>query len=100
MQNNGSLQSSEERRQDLRLQAGNWLRSMRENAGLSQRELAEKVGALYYTFISQIESGKGRIPPERYESWADALGIDSREFSIRMLGFYEPTTYKLIFETA
>lgn len=100
MQNNSSLHSSEDRRQDLRLQAGTWLRAMREEAGLSQRELAEKVGALYYTFISQIESGKGRIPPERYESWAEALGLDAREFSIRMLSFYEPTTYRLIFERA
>lgn len=100
MQNNSSLQGSEDRRQDLRLQAGNWLRTTREAAGLSQRELAEKVGALYYTFISQIESGKGRIPPERYESWAEALGVDSRDFAIRMLSFYEPSTYKLIFERA
>ncbi|MBP8937607.1 MAG: helix-turn-helix transcriptional regulator [Agrobacterium sp.] len=100
MQHNGSLQVSEDSRQDLRHQAGGWLRSMREEAGLSQRELAERVGALYYTFISQIESGKGRIPPERYESWAEALGIDARDFAIRMLGFYEPTTHRLIFGKA
>lgn len=100
MQQNASPQGSEDRRQDLRLQAGSWLRAMREEAGLSQRDLAEKVGALYYTFISQIESGKGRIPPERYESWAEALAMDPRDFSIRMLSFYEPTTYRLIFERA
>jgi len=100
MQFQGSANIAEDKRQDLRLQAGIWLKSAREEAGLSQREFAEKVGALYYTFISQIESGKGRIPAERYEAWALALGIAPRDFAIRMLSFYEPTTYDLIFKTA
>lgn len=96
MQFSSNVQNAEDR-QDLRVQAGFWLRSVREERGLSQRELAEKVGALYYTFISQIESGKGKIPPERYEAWADALGVDAREFCIRMLSFYEPTTHRILF---
>ena len=100
MPHKGSLQHSDDSRQDLRLQAGSWLRGMREEAGLSQREFAERVGVVYYTFISQIESGKGRIPAERYESWAEALGVDARDFAVRMLGFYEPTTYRLIFGKA
>ena len=100
MQSQGSVQTADDKRQDLRLQAGAWLKSTREDAGLSQRELAEKVGALYYTFISQIESGKGRIPAERYEAWARALNIAPRDFAVRMLSFYEPSTYEMIFEQA
>src|SRR5690606_39166076 len=42
--------------QRLRQEAGRWLRSLREKAGYSQRELARVVGLEYYTFISQIES--------------------------------------------
>ena len=84
-------------RGDLRSQAGVWLRENRERAGLSQRELSVRVGVLYYTFISQIESGRGRIPPERYEAWASALNIDAREFAMTMLKFYEMNTYRLIF---
>lgn len=91
------LQSQDDKRHDLRLQAGQWLRERREEAGLSQRDLAERVGALYYTFVSQVESGKGRLPSDRYESWAEALGVDAREFCIMMLSFYEPTTHRLIF---
>ena len=30
----------------------------------------------FYTFISQLESGRGRIPPDRYKVWADALNVD------------------------
>jgi transcriptional regulator with XRE-family HTH domain len=97
MQFQSSASKADDKRQDLRLQAGAWLKAAREQAGLSQRELAGKMGALYYTFISQIESGKGRLPADRYEIYADALGIDPRDFAVKMLEFYEPTTHKLIF---
>lgn len=92
-----ATQLDDDARCKLRLQAGTWLRSRREACGISQRELAEKIGALYYTFISQIEAGRGRIPAERYAAWANALDIDSRVFAICMLKFYEPATYALIF---
>lgn len=92
-----ALKSVEEQRRELRLQAGAWLRAQREEKGLSQRELADRVGAVYYTFISQIEAGRGRIPSERYEAWAEALDLPPRSFAIRMLGFYEPVTHALIF---
>lgn len=88
--------SSDESRQ-LRQQAGQWLRSLREERRLTQRDLAEKVGLRYYTFISQIESGQGRIPPEQYESWAVALEVDPREFVQTLMMFYDPHTYRLLF---
>ncbi len=97
MQFRTSAKTTEDKRQELRLQAGTWLKAAREEAGLSQRELAGKMGALYYTFISQIESGKGRLPADRYAVYAEALGLNSRDFAIKMLEFYEPTTYQLIF---
>lgn len=84
-------------RRDLRVSAGLWLRARREEKSLSQRDLAEKVGAVYYTFISQIEAGRGRIPAERYAAWAEALEIEPRAFAINMLRFYEPATHMLIF---
>ena len=84
-------------KRDLRVHAGLWLRARREERGLSQRELAEKVGALFYTFISQIEAGRGRIPADRYAAWAGALEIEPRAFAINMLRFYEPATHALIF---
>ncbi len=97
MQFQTNAKTTDDKRQELRLQAGTWLKAAREEAGLSQRELAGKMGALYYTFISQIESGKGRLPADRYAVYAEALGLDSRDFAIKMLEFYEPTTYQLIF---
>ena len=82
---------------DLRKQAGEWLRSKRCALGISQRVLAERVNMEYYTFISQIEAGRGRVPAERLKEWAVALEIDPREFAIKLMQFYDPFTYDLIF---
>ena len=91
---------SSELTQKLRNQAGVWLRELRERRGLSQRELADRVGAEYYTFISQLETGRGRIPPDRYLVWAHALGIDKREFVRTLMSYYDPVTYGILFDQA
>lgn len=83
---------------ELRRRAGRWLKELRESRGLSQRNLAALVGAEYYTFISQLEAGRGRIPPDRYTVWAGALGIEPRVFVKALLQFYDPVTYGLVFE--
>ncbi|MFN3460300.1 MAG: helix-turn-helix domain-containing protein [Oceanibaculum sp.] len=81
----------------LRQEAGQWLKHLRESRKLTQRELAERVNINYYTFISQIEAGKGRVPPESYQLWADALGVDRVEFVKCLLSFYDPFTYRALF---
>ncbi len=83
--------------QQLRREGGKWWREQREKAGLSQRQLAELVGAEYYTFISQLETGRGRIPPDRYLTWAEALKIEPREFVREVMRFYDPVTYDILF---
>src|SRR5262245_128158 len=91
---------SSELTRKLRNRAGIWLRDLREQRGLSQTELAERVGTEYYTFISQLETGRGRIPPDRYLTWAHALGIDKREFVRTLMSFYDPVTYSILFDQA
>lgn len=86
--------------QELRKEAGRWLRELREARGLSQRQLAEKTDCEYYTFISQLETGRGRIPPDRYRVWADALGIDARVFVRQLLAYYDPVTHEILFGEA
>ena len=83
--------------QTLRKEAGQWLRELRESRSLSQRGLAELVGAGNYTFISQLEHGRGRIPPDRYLVWAGALGVEPREFVRALFYYYDPVTYDIIF---
>ncbi|WP_354669091.1 helix-turn-helix transcriptional regulator [Rhizobium sp. SSA_523] len=82
----------------LRRECGAWLKERREAAGLSQRDIAAKVGIEYYTFISQIEAGRGRVPPERYEAYAKGLNVDPREFTMTMLRYNEPIMYDLLFK--
>jgi hypothetical protein len=55
------------------------------------------VGADYYTFISQIEAGRGRIPPDRYTTWATALGIEPKIFVQTLMRYYDPVTYEIVF---
>jgi transcriptional regulator with XRE-family HTH domain len=82
---------------ELRKEAGLWLKALREKRGLSQRQMAEKVGGNYYTFISQLESGRGRIPPDRYLVWADVLDIRPDIFVKHLLRYYDPVTYSILF---
>ncbi len=81
----------------LRREGGAWLRRMRENAGLSQRDLATAVGADYYSFISQLEAGKGRVPVAQVELWAKALKVRRSEFAKGLLKYYDPLTYDMLF---
>ena len=83
--------------QDLRQEAGLWLRELREKAGLSQRDLATAIGAEYYTFISQLETGRGRLPPDKYEVWAKAVGISTYDLVKRLMRYYDPVTFDILF---
>jgi hypothetical protein len=96
----GNLQSrASEEALDLRRQGGRWLRERREAARLSQRQLAERVGVEYYTFVSQLEAGHGRISPRRYRDWAMALSLDPGDFVTELLRYYDPITYDILFQS-
>ena len=82
---------------DLRKQAGIWLRARRTELGLSQRELARRVKVEYYTFISQIEAGRGRVPAERLSDWSKALEMDPKEFAVNIMRYYDPYVYEMVF---
>jgi transcriptional regulator with XRE-family HTH domain len=81
----------------MRRDGGRWLRELRESAGLSQRELAHLVQTDYYTFVSQLENGRGRIPPDRYCAWARALKVEPREFVKTLMKYYDPVTFEILF---
>jgi transcriptional regulator with XRE-family HTH domain len=83
---------------ERRREAGAWLKDLRGRAGLSQIELAERLGMKYYTFVSQVENGFGRVPTDSMEAWARALGVNPSEFARRLLSFYDPELHRLLFE--
>ena len=84
----------------LRIELGLWLKALRIEQGLSQRDLAALLKLEYYTFISQLENGRGRIPSSRYRDWAQALGQDARSFVIRLMSSYDPVTYEILYDDA
>ena len=81
-----------------RKRAGLLLKKWRQNAGLTQRELAPMVDQAYYTFISQVEGGATRVPPRDYKLWAKALGLDAKDMVTQLLEHYDPYTYKILFK--
>ena len=87
-----------EESKEQRAALGLWLKSLREARGLSQRDLADLLSLDYYTFISQLENGRGKIPAHRYVEWAEALGQEPRAFVKTLLKYYEPSTYQILFE--
>ena len=82
----------------LRKAAGAWLKEKRHEAGLSQMELAARLELKYYTFVSQVENGFGRVPTESLEAWARALGLAPRDFARHLLSYYDPELHRLLFE--
>jgi transcriptional regulator with XRE-family HTH domain len=82
----------------LRKEAGAWLKELRGRAGLSQIELAQRLGLKYYTFVSQVENGFGRVPTESMEAWGRALGVEPPAFARKLLSYYEPELHRLLFE--
>jgi transcriptional regulator with XRE-family HTH domain len=84
----------------LRKQAGNWLKARRAEAGLSQVDLAARLGLKYYTFVSQVENGFSRVPTETMEAWALALGVSPADFARYLLVYYEPELHRLLFGTS
>jgi transcriptional regulator with XRE-family HTH domain len=83
---------------ELRKRAGSWLQERRKAAGLSQIELAARLGLKYYTFVSQVENGFGRVPIDSMEAWARALDLAPAAFARHLLGCYEPELHILLFE--
>jgi transcriptional regulator with XRE-family HTH domain len=81
----------------LRKDAGRWLQSLRKSAGLSQIDLANLLGLKYYTFVSQVENGFGRVPSESMEAWARALGVNPADFARQLLSYYDPQLHRLLF---
>jgi transcriptional regulator with XRE-family HTH domain len=83
---------------ERRKEAGAWLRGLRERAGLTQMDLAIRLGFKYYAFVSQVETGFTRLPPQKVGAWADAVGADPPVFARRLLSFYEPELHRVLYE--
>jgi transcriptional regulator with XRE-family HTH domain len=83
---------------DRRKRAGSWLKELREQAGLTQMDVASRVGFKYYAFVSQVENGFSRVPTEKLEAWALTLGVEPPRFARHLMSFYEPELHRILYE--
>lgn len=81
-------------------QSGSFIRRLRTERDITQRDLAEKLGLKFYSFISQIETGASTVPPALYVPLAEALEQDRDAFVLRMLVWNEPEIYAALFGRA
>lgn len=84
-----------EKLRQLRREGGLLLKRRRELLGLSQKQLAERVGLEPYTVVDQLEHGLGRIEPYRYQQWADALELPLRRLIAEVLRHVDPFAHEL-----
>lgn len=59
--------------------------SRRRELSLTQTELAKRLGYPNANFVSQLESGKSKVPLNKVDEFAAALEIDKKWFAERLL---------------
>ncbi len=59
---------------------GGYIRRAREARGLSQAQLAKALGYAGGSNIAAVETGRTGIPLERFDAFADALGVAREDF--------------------
>tara|TARA_R110000796_G_scaffold72322_4_gene163649 strand:+ start:61 stop:381 length:321 start_codon:yes stop_codon:yes gene_type:complete len=80
----------------LRKEGGTFIKALRTQAGLTQREVAVGLKMNYYTMVAQMEAGTARIPPDTYVPYAKVLGVDPELFVQKLMQYYDPHTYKAL----
>lgn len=80
----------------LRKDGGIFIKALRAQAGLTQREIAVALNMNYYTMVAQMEAGTARIPPDSYTAYAKVLGVQPSLFTRKLMQYYDPHTYAAI----
>ncbi len=81
----------------LRQRGGAWFQNKRQSLGLTQLDVSKRLGYDYYTFVAQIESGKGKLPEEHYETVAKLFKMSPQDFAKKQLVFYFPSIFKCLY---
>lgn len=80
----------------LTAEAGAWLRSLREERGISQVDMAAALGFSHRSAVSLIESGRSYLAPHHLRAYAAALGLEPRAFVKQLLSYYAPVFYEIV----
>jgi transcriptional regulator with XRE-family HTH domain len=67
-------------RAELRKRVGAFVRSRREQLGLSQGDIIRELGYVSRNSVSNIETGREGLPAKRIYAWADVLELPRDSF--------------------
>lgn len=81
----------------MRKRFGALLKQMREEAGLTQQQVAAELGYDYYTMISQIERGLARPPADDLMKWSELYKVDPRDLGKLTLYWTDPFVYQSLY---
>ena len=71
--------------------------NLRVNYGATQKEVADSAGLPYFTTVSQFEASAVKLPFDRVEGYARAMGLDPLRLARTALRVYEPELFKIVF---
>lgn len=80
-----------------RWEFGQFLKRCRNSKGYTQPQMAEAVGQNYFTVISQIENGSGKIPTTDIHLWAEALGVPTPDLAKAYVKAYDRPLFEALF---
>lgn len=82
----------------LRKRFGAWLQQTREDAELTQAQLAKSLGYAWGITISQVERGATAFPPAELKPWAMAIKLDPKVLAEKWLYYVEPFVYGVLYD--
>lgn len=74
----------------MRQRFGEWLKTRREAAGVTQLGLSKTLGHSYVSMVSQVERGRSLIPPPDLRTWAEGINVKPKEFALSYLYWCHP----------
>ena len=80
----------------MRQRFGEWLKTRREAAGVTQLDLSKLLGHSYVSMVSQVERGRSLIPPPDLAAWAAAIKVKPKEFAAEYLYWCHPEVSALL----
>lgn len=72
-----------------RKQFGSYLKSLRVDHGMTQADLASKLGLKYSQSIANIESGRFKLPTRYVQSYCSVFNLNSNDFIDKMTQAYK-----------
>ena len=67
-------------------------------SGLTQREIADRIGLKHPNVISMIKQGTTRVPLNRIPALSQALGMDEKDFLILAIQEYHPGVHEILLD--